>query len=286
MPSIRPEQIIDLHSDPALTQVNVRTLPTIRVKVESDTTEDDYSLNWTPDKTDHRDYLYSVPLLAPKPASIDLRPYCTPVENQGNIGSCTGHAITSAIEVLLKRRGASTELSRLFVYYQERLLEGTVSIDAGAYIRDGIKACYQWGTPQEKLWAYNTRFWSVKPTPAAYADALTRKITRYERCTNFDAVKAALSAGFPVVVGFLVYPSFLSASVAKTGVMPYPGAKERPLGGHAVCLVGYDDATRRFIVKNSWGASWGDRGYFYMDYRVIQNGAMSGDFWVVKDVMG
>jgi C1A family cysteine protease len=285
MPRTRPEQIVDQSQDPALTQVNSRAQPTIKVKADSNTNSDiRYHLNYTKDKVDHRDYLYTPPTIAKLQSSIDLRQYCTPVEDQGNIGSCTGHAITSAIEIILKKKGKALELSRLFVYYQERLLEGTTRIDAGAYLRDGIKACYTWGTPQERLWAYNTRLFATKPTPAAYSEALTRKITRYERCTNFDSVKAALATGNPVVVGFTVYSSFMSSTVTRTGKMTYPTAREKSMGGHAVCLVGYDDSRGVFIAKNSWGSGWGDRGYFYMPYQVIQNQQMSSDFWVMSDV--
>jgi C1A family cysteine protease len=284
MPKIRPEQIIDTTQDPALTQVNSRAPTNYRVKDTG--TNQIYHLNYTKDKVDHRDYLYTPPTLVRLQSSVDLRQYCTPVEDQGNIGSCTGHAITSAIEIILKRKNKAVELSRLFVYYQERLLEGTTRVDAGAYLRDGIKACYTWGTPQEKLWAYNTRLFATQPPNAAYTEALTRKITRYERCTNFDAVKAALAAGNPVVVGFTVYSSFLSSTVTRTGKMTYPTSREQVLGGHAVCLVGYNDATQTFIAKNSWGISWGDRGYFYMPYQIIQNQQMSSDFWVLADVTG
>jgi C1A family cysteine protease len=242
-------------------------------------------LNWAKDRVDNRDYLFSASQLGIQP-KVDLRPFCTPVEDQGNIGSCTGCAITSAVEILLRKKGRNLELSRLFVYYQERLLEGTIRIDAGAYLRSGIKATYTWGAPRESLWAYNTRLFAVKPPQLAYTEALGRKITRYERCNTFDSVKQALSEGYPVVAGFMVYQSFLSAATTRTGVMPYPRPTERQLGGHAVCLVGYDEARKVFIAKNSWGIRWGDRGYFYMPYQVIQNTMMSSDLWVIKDVMG
>jgi C1A family cysteine protease len=284
MPRTRPEQIVDTTQDLGLTQVNRPTQSTHRVKT-TETINTTFQLNWTKDRVDNRDYLFTPPTLALQ-SSVDLRPWCTPVENQGNIGSCTGQAITSAIEIILKKKGKALELSRLFVYYQERLLEGTTRIDAGAYLRDGIKACYTWGTPQERLWAYNTRLFATKPSQPAYTEALTRKITRYERCTNFESVKAALASGSPVVVGFVVYQSFLSTVVSRTGRMPYPSTREQALGGHAVCLVGYNDATKTFIAKNSWGSGWGDRGYFYMPYQVIQNQQMSSDFWVLRDVTG
>ena len=95
----------------------------------------------------------------------------------------------------------------------------------------------------------------------------------------------ALAAGYPVIMGFLVYSSFMSSGVARSGLMPYPNSRrERLLGGHAVLLVGYDNKTGRFIARNSWGNAWGDRGHFYMPYEVVTNTAMSSDFWIIKNV--
>ena len=243
--------------------------------------------HWTRDKPDSRDHLFTaVPTVAP--ASIDLRTYASPIEDQGQLGSCTGNAIAGAIELIDKKAGKQLDVSRLFIYYEERVLEGTVNYDAGAYIRDGIKVCYTKGAPLETLWPYNVRKWASKPTTAAYSDALKRKVTGYQRCVNFAAVKNALALGNPVVIGFDVYESFEQGAwqlANGSGLMPYPNVNsEQLLGGHAVLIVGYNDNTQRFIVKNSWGTAWADRGYFYMPYQVIQNTSMSNDFWVISAV--
>ena len=125
----------------------------------------------------------------------------------------------------------------------------------------------------------------IKPTQQAINDGVKRKVTLYERALNFDACINALTNGFPVTVGFYVYSSFQTQAVAKTGIMPYPNiSKEYLLGGHAVLLVGYDKTNKYFIARNSWGANWGDKGYFYMPFRVIQNQNMSADFWIIKSV--
>jgi C1A family cysteine protease len=114
---------------------------------------------------------------------------------------------------------------------------------------------------------------------------MRRKVTRYERIVDLNGCINALASGYPVVVGFLVYSSFMSNAVVRTGMMRYPNVRTEPLlGGHAVLLVGYDNRTRRFIARNSWGSRWGDRGYFYMPYDVIDNREMSDDFWIIKDV--
>jgi C1A family cysteine protease len=240
--------------------------------------------HWVPDKVDKRDYIYK--LNAPKtPQSVDLRRYATPVEDQGELGSCTGNAIAECIELLNSKNQRLVEISRLFIYYYERLIMGTINYDSGAYIRDGIKATNHWGAPLETYWPYNISKFKTQPSQTAINDALKRKVTRYERATNFNACIDALTNGYPVIIGFYVYTSFMSNIVARTGMMPYPDvSKESLLGGHAVLLVGYNNSTQRFIVKNSWGTNWGDRGYFYMPYQVIQNPRMSSDFWVIKGV--
>ena len=244
--------------------------------------------HWRADPPDTRDHIYQPPLGVTLPASVDLRPYASPIDDQGQLGSCTGNAIAGAIDLIDKKtQNKILRVSRLFIYYQERLLEGSINYDAGAYIRDGIKACYTYGAPQESLWPYTISKFAVKPSTASYADALNRKVTGYQRCVDFNSVKAAVAAGNPVIVGFTVYASFEGALNNTTGMMPYPNvATEQVLGGHAVCIVGYNDNLNggRFICRNSWGTGWGDRGYFYMPYQVIKNTSMSSDFWTISAV--
>ena len=253
--------------------------------------------HWVRDPADPRDQIYQPPpeLAAAKlPTSVDMRPYCSPIDDQGQLGSCTGNATAGAIDLIdRKTQNKQLQVSRLFIYYQERVLEGDVYYDNGAYIRDGIKACYTYGAPLESLWPYNQNKWATRPSSAAYADALKRKVTGYAKCADYNAVKAALAAGTPVIVGFDVYDSFESGTWANppsqggTGIMPYPNVNtEQMLGGHAVCLVGYNDSLGGgcFIARNSWGTSWGQNGYFYMPYQVIQNTSMSSDFWTISGV--
>jgi C1A family cysteine protease len=253
---------------------------------------------WLPDPPDSRDHIYQLNTALTLAPVVDLRNYCSPIEDQGNIGSCTGNAIAGQIELIDRKGGKQLDVSRLFIYYEERVLEGSVRYDAGAYIRDGIKVCYTKGAPLETLWPYATNKFATKPPTAAYTDALKRKVTGYQKCTNFAAVKNALAAGNPVVIGFSVYDSFEGAwgdiphGQTGSGMMPFPNtATETLLGGHAVCIVGYDDtmpvagkANGRFIVRNSWGTSWGDNGYFYMPYDVIKTASMSSDFWLISAV--
>lgn len=248
---------------------------------------------WVRDPVDPRDHIYQLAPLQAIPPRIDLRQYCSPIEDQGNIGSCTGNAIAGQIELIGRKGGKTLDVSRLFIYYEERVLEGSVRYDAGAYIRDGIKVTYNKGAPLESLWPYATNKFATKPPTAAYNDALKRKVTGYQKCTNFAAVKNALAAGNPVTIGFDVYDSFegswgdIPHGQTGSGMMPMPNKNtEQLLGGHAVCIVGYDDTLNggRFIVRNSWGTSWGDNGYFYMPYGVIQDASMSSDFWLISAV--
>ena len=240
--------------------------------------------HWLRDKPDSRDHMYDAPQVS-LPRTVDLRSFCSPIEDQGQLGSCTGNAIAGIIELMDRKKGKLLDVSRLFIYYEERLMEGTVNYDSGAYIRDGIKVVNKKGAPLENLWPYVITRFKTKPSNAAYTDALKRKATAYQRCANFAAVKTALSQGYPVVVGFDVYESFEYPINNNTGMMPYPNVDtEQLLGGHAVALVGYNDNTNRFIARNSWGTSWGDNGYFYMPYQVIQNTSMSDDFWIITAI--
>lgn len=240
--------------------------------------------HWTKDKPDSRDYLYQVSNKV-STGSVDLRRYCTAIEDQGNLGSCTGQAIAGAIEYLNKKNNKTIDISRLFIYFYEREILGTIRYDSGAYIRDGIKVVSRLGAPPEKNWPYIISRFITRPNAIALAEGAKRKVTLYERATTFDGVIDALNNGYPVIVGFYVYSSFVSRSVTQTGIMPYPNTRrETLLGGHAVLLVGYDNATNRFIARNSWGTNWGDKGYFYMPYEVIKNRSMSDDFWVIKNV--
>ena len=240
--------------------------------------------HWVRDKVDNRDYIYK-PSAKVQNTTIDLRPYCSAIEDQGNLGSCTGNAIAGAIELLNKRNKKANDISRLFIYYYERLIENTINFDSGAYIRDGIKSCYTYGAPLENYWPYDITKYKIKPNNNAILDARKRKVTLYERVKDHAGCLDAINNGYPVTIGFDVYSSFETSIVENTGMMPFPNiSKERLLGGHAVLLVGYDKARQYYIARNSWGANWGDRGYFYMPFRVITTPGMSSDFWIIKSV--
>ncbi len=244
-----------------------------------------HSYGWTPDIPDRRDIRYSAVHKAPPrlPASADLRPVCPPVEDQGNLGSCTANALAGALETLQNiDRVPFVRMSRLFVYYNERALEHTVPQDSGASIRDGIKTLAQQGCCAESKWPYVISRFTVKPPASCFKDGLNHQITSYQRLDTLDDMRGCLAAGFPFVFGFTVYESFESASVAKSGVAPMPKSGEKTLGGHAVLGVGYDDAAKRFTVRNSWGTSWGKKGYFTIPYDYLASRDLSDDFWTIR----
>jgi C1A family cysteine protease len=244
-----------------------------------------HSFGWMRDQPDQRDFLYSAVRRVPAtlPVSVDLRPGCPPVEDQGALGSCTGNAIVGALEFLeLKDKLPLVDLSRLFVYYNERVMEHTVKSDAGAQIRDGIKSVSKQGVCSEAKWPYVISKFAAKPPTACYTEALKHRIVEYRRLMALDDIRACLAEGYPFVFGFTVYESFESEQVAKTGTVPMPRKSERVLGGHAVLGVGYNDKQKRFIVRNSWGTGWGKKGYFTMPYAYLANPDLASDFWVVR----
>ena len=240
---------------------------------------------WLPDRPDHRDLLYAAIARPPKkmPKSVDLRPQCSPVEDQGQLGSCTANALVGNLELLEKKGGrAVTDLSRLFVYYNERALEGTLNEDAGAFLRDGIKVLVKQGVCTEKKWPYNIARFANKPPAACYQEALDHQVTSYHRILTLPQMKMCLAEGYPFVFGFTVYESFESANVARTGQVDLPKPSEQAVGGHAVMAAGYDDATSRFLVRNSWAADWGLHGYFTMPYDYLTDRNLSDDFWTIR----
>ncbi|MEP7310041.1 MAG: C1 family peptidase [Acidobacteriota bacterium] len=244
---------------------------------------------WTPDLPDQRDRMYSAPLrrLGALPPSVDLRNVCPPVVDQGELGSCTANAIAGALQFnQMKEKLADIfPPSRLFIYYNERVIEHTVNEDSGAMIRDGIKSVAKDGAPHETLWPYDISKFRDKPSAAAYKDAAKHRAILYQRLNQtLDQLKGCLASGFPFVFGFSVYESFETQAVAKTGKVPMPKAKEKQLGGHAVLAVGYDDASKRFIVRNSWGTGWGLQGYFTIPYAYLTDGNLADDFWTIKQV--
>lgn len=246
---------------------------------------------WHRDLPDARDFAYAAPLLrfpAGLPSAIDLRADCPPVYDQGQLGSCTANGIAAAIEFDQRKQGTKEFTpSRLFIYFNERAIEGTIDQDAGAQIRDGIKSVATLGAPPEADWPYDPTNFKKRPPATVYTEAKLDLVSSYARVIqSLTQVQGCLAEGYPVVLGITVYESFEGADVARTGIVPMPSSGEAVVGGHCVVAVGYNDETRRFIIRNSWGTDWGQKGYCLMPYEYILSPQYASDFWTVRSVTG
>jgi C1A family cysteine protease len=269
-----------------------------------------YKMGWLPDFPDFRDYTTDHPHIAPllaklhveKPATkglataIDLRSFCSSIEDQGVIGSCTAHAAIGMLEYF-ERRAFSKHIdaSRLFLYKVTRNLMHETG-DTGAYLRTVMGALALFGVPQEEYYPYLVAQYDQEPSAFCYALAQNYQAIDYYRldpagtdpATLLNRVKTNLAAGLPSMFGFSVYDSYRQA--ARTGKVPFPMTGDRIVGGHAILAVGYDDSMRipvsngsretigALIFRNSWSPSWGDRGYGYLPYEYILRG-LAEDFW-------
>lgn len=237
---------------------------------------------WIPDIPDQRDFLYSaIKPVVTLPKKVDLRKACSQVEYQGNLGSCTANALAGNIEFLdNKIDGKYTDVSRLFIYYNERVIEGNIDSDSGAALRDGIKTLKNDGVCHEETWPYLISKFTKKPPKKCYDEAKKHTITSYHRIDGLRDMMTCLADGYPFVFGFTVYESFESETVKRTGVARMPAKNERAIGGHAVLAVGYDQTAKRFIVRNSWGEDWGMKGYFTMPFEYLEE--LSADMWTIR----
>lgn len=232
------------------------------------------------------------------PDVIDLRKMkiCPDPYNQGPLGSCTGNSIGGALHIDRRKLKLEEMIpSRIFIYYNERDMQGTVMQDSGASLRDGVKSINIYGVPSEEVWPYIISKFTEKPPISVYQKALEHPKILYQRVdnTNLDAIKGVLYEGYPIVFGCDIYSSFESEEVSKTGKVPFPNFSRFSLkpveeykGGHAMVIVGYLDKEQVFIVRNSWGEEWGDMGYCYIPYEYLTNRYLAFDFWVMRIIQG
>lgn len=249
---------------------------------------------WKPDKLDERDFTYKV--TAPVTLqSVDLgdKYKLPPIFNQGQLGSCTGNggAFIAAFNILnnlVQDLNIPCDLpfSRLFIYGNARKIEGTFNRDSGAQIRDVLKSISALGICSELLWPYVISKFAIEPSRQCYQEALKFKATNYSRLNNLSRSElvGSLLEGLPFILGFTVFQSFESDYVARTGIVPMPGKKERKMGGHCVVGLGYDVPSDRFRVANSWGEEWGQDGFFTIPADYLCS-SLANDFWNIKTLL-
>jgi C1A family cysteine protease len=251
-------------------------------KLSSIKTRQHMKLGYVPDLKDHRDKHYPTDKPVTCPPSVDLSGGIPPCYDQGDLGSCTANAIAGAIQFVQGTQSLPSVMpSRLFIYYNERDMEGTVGSDSGAQIRDGIKSVVTLGYCPEDDWPYDTSQYTTKPSDNCYTEALQDQVTVYYRISNrITDMLHCLASGFPFVFGIAVYESFMNPP---GGDVPMPSPGEKLLGGHAILCVGYDQSTRRFKFRNSWGTGWGDgTGHGTIPFEYLESVEYGGDYWTIR----
>jgi C1A family cysteine protease len=256
---------------------------------------------WLKDPPDIRDYglwtgriagLARPKLRAETGARADLRRFCSPVEDQGQLGSCTANAASGMAEYFEKKSfGRYCDASRLFIYKVTRNLM-KVTGDTGAYLRSTMKALSHFGAAPEEYWPYDVKRFDAEPGAFVYAYGGNFRAMEYSRVDLAEKkpaevladLKALLSNNLAFIFGFMVYSSVEEASA--TGLIPFPSKKEKLLGGHAVMAAGYDDGLTigksrgAFLIRNSWGPGWGQSGYGWLPYDFVLKG-LAADFWTL-----
>lgn len=276
----------------------------VEIIVSDGPTDLSRGMGWERDIPDFRDYSLDHPAInevlslskvleaveASMPVAVDLRQWCSPIEDQGQLGSCTSNAGVGLLEYFQRRAfGNHLDGSRLFLYKATRDLLGWTG-DTGAYLRTTMKALALFGVPPEQYWPYRTVDFDVEPPAFCYAFADNYKAIRYYRLDPsglipnqvLEGVRKQLAANLPSMFGFTVYSSFPGGS--GSGDVPFPQSGESVRGGHAVVAIGYDDKrkigqhTGALLIRNSWGTGWGDHGYGWLPYEYILRG-IAVDFW-------
>lgn len=248
-----------------------------------------HKYGWLRELPDQRDIQFTIAkTVTSLPISVDLRLNMPAVYDQGDLGSCTANAIAAHLDFDRWKQGeAFLAPSRLFIYYNERKDQGTVKSDAGSTIRESVKAVVKYGACSELDWPYVEAKFAKRPLKGTFTEAIQYQGLTYQAVKrDLNTMMNCLANGLPFVAGFTVYTSFESNSTAKTGIMTLPAASESVLGGHAILVVGYTNIKSQpyWIVRNSWGTDWGDKGYFYMPQSYLLNTKLSSDFWVLQTV--
>ena len=264
-------------------------------------------MGWLRDYCDFRDYTPEAEAIASMlgksratgksrktaQASADLSKWCSTIENQEDIGSCTAHAGVGLVEYFENRaHGKYIDASRLFLYKVTRNLMKLTG-DTGAYLRTTMQAMVLFGVPPEKYMPYETDHFDEEPSAFCYSFAQNYQAINYYRLDPpgisttdlLKTIKNFISAGFPSMFGFTVFSSMRTTGPGN-GDIPFPREGEKVQGGHAVVAIGYDDSKKigeqkgALKIRNSWGENWGEVGYGWLPYAYVEQG-MANDFWTV-----
>ena len=223
------------------------------------------------------------------PDRVDLRGLCSPVENQGHVGSCTANATVGALEYHMRlAKQPMTDLSRLFVYYNARRMARRESEDCGSFISHVMASVMAFGACPEQMWPYVEAMWPTEPTQACYQAAGNFTGISYARVGRGLGMKVALANGLPVVFGIVLPDEMLMIEGNMTGRIQRPAGQFPPPGngGHAMLVVDYDDASQSWLVRNSWGESYGEAGYVWIDYQVMDAYSDAHEFWTIGAIEG
>jgi len=250
-----------------------------------------YNLNYFFDPPDVRDRLFKSTLLKEidpnsLPSEVDLRPVWGDILDQGSLGSCVSNSVVYQLRHLLKKTGQSADImSRLFIYYNGRVQSNfPINEDSGLTMRSGFRSVASFGSLPETSYPYVISKFAVEPSDAIYKVAANNKnLTYLSVGQNLSELKKCLKDGYAISFGIALFDSFMTVAVARTGMVPIPNEnREKRIGGHAITIVGYDNSLQCFVISNSWGKSWGDKGYGYVPYSYVLNKNYSGDFWTPR----
>jgi C1A family cysteine protease len=250
---------------------------------------------WQPSLPDHRDYklVHASTSLMSRPSIFTLQDNMPQVWDQLDTSSCVAHGVAAAFEYNLKIAGKTDwSPSRLFIYYNSRMIEGCANSDDGTQVRDAIKGLANYGVAHENDWPFNLKEINIKPTWHIYNLAKTNKIINYLSVVKYyddaqkriDSINTTIANGEPVIFGATLYESFQSDAVANSGIVPMPKVTESMDGGHCMLIVGYNDDEQMYTVRNSWGESWGLRGYCKIPYEYVSSPDLCSDFWIIRSI--
>lgn len=262
------------------------------------TSYSDYKTNLQPDEPDVRDYgvTFSTPSFIGKllkassapipPPMVDMRPQCPPIENQGLIGSCSAFATCVCHEIKqAQAKKLPIILSKLFTYYHARKAINKQDEDSGSHLRDNVKSLGTLGSPPQSAYPYDTKRWKDEPALTLHELARPNRINLYARVQQVQAqLEACLADGNPIICGLMLYQSFYNrGGVARTGLITIPNIKNEAFrGGHAVAIVGYDQRRKLYLMRNSWGTGWGQKGYAWIPYAYVHDKRLCFDLWMIK----